>query len=292
MKVKKIILTWLSLVFFFLFIWALRLDFIRRRSLALNYSPRLMPQISSEVSLPELSAKSYLVIDLDSGLVLTSKNPHLRLHPASITKMATAITVLESYPLDEVITVRQEYLIGKNMGLEVGERITVKNLIYGLLVHSANDAGFVLAGQSEEKINQFIERMNNFIQQLGLEDTHFVNFDGLEDVNHYSTSFDLAHLARFALKNKVFAQSIKIKQMKVSDINDQVVHHLETTNELLIQIPEVKGIKTGWTPQSGECFIGLIEINDKRLITVILGSEDRFGETVELINWIKKSIDF
>lgn len=289
MRVKKILLIWLALGLVFLFLWALRLDFLRQKYLELDYQPRNLLNIGSR-QLPELTAKSYLVIDVDSGLILASKNPHLKLHPASVTKMATAITALESYPLDEVITVREEYLNGKNMELQVGERITVKNLIYGLLVHSANDAAFVLAGQSKEKIDQFLFRMNKFIEQLGLENTHFVNFDGLEDKNHYSTSFDLAHLARFALKNKVFEQAIKVQKMEVTDIKGEIVHQLETTNELLIEIPEVQGIKTGWTPQSGECFIGLVEVNDRIMITVILGSEDRFGETIQLINWIDQNV--
>jgi D-alanyl-D-alanine carboxypeptidase (penicillin-binding protein 5/6) len=287
MKVKTILISWLILILVFLFFLALRFDLIRQKLSAYEYAVRPLSAIT-KADLPSLTAKSYLIIDSENATVLAEKNPHLRLHPASITKMVTAISALESYPLGEVVTVKQEYPVGKNMGLEAREKITVENLIYGLLVHSANDAAYVLAGQSQKNVEQFVKRMNNFIEQLGLNDTHFVNFDGEEDKNHYSTSFDLAHLARFALKNKVFEQAIRKEKMEVTDLSGEIVHQLETTNELLGEIPEVKGIKTGWTPQSGECFIGLIEVDEKQLITVILGSEDRFGETKMLIDWIKK----
>lgn len=290
MKVKKILISWLALLFLFLFFLAVRFDLIRQKLSATNYNPRPVSELA-ELSLPELTAKSYLIVDVENGTILAKRNPHLKLHPASITKMATAINALESYPLGEVITVKQEYLVGKNMELQAGEKITVENLIYGLLVHSANDAAFVLAGQNQTNVKQFVMRMNNFVEQLGLKNTHFVNFDGEEDKNHYSTAFDLAHLARFALKNKVFEQAIRKKEMTVTDLSGEIVHRLETTNELLGPITEVKGIKTGWTPQSGECFIGLIEIEDKEFITVILGSEDRFGETQMLIERIKESIN-
>lgn len=290
MIIKKIFFTWFLLVFLSVFLYSFRLDFWRRNKLSVDYNPRTYPKLASHNPSFDLSAQSFLILDAESGKVLASKNPHLRLHPASITKMVTAINSLETYPLEEVITVREEYPRGKIMNLEVGEKITVESLIYGLLVHSANDAAFVLAGQNEAQIDIFINRMNNFIRQLGLRNTYLVNYDGLEDENHYSTSFDLAHLARFALENKVFEQAIRIEEMEVTDINGEISHQLETTNELLRQIPEVQGIKTGWTPQSGECFIGLVEVKGRRLITVILNSEDRFGETLQLIDWMNEKM--
>ncbi len=289
MKIFRIFLAWLGLLFLFVFFIAIRRDIYRIKSSSGDFSARPLPEdyTDNKTELPQLTAQSYLIMDVNTGTVLKGKEIHKRLHPASITKMATAINGLETYPLGEVIKIDQEYPVGRNMGLEAEEKITVKNLVYGLLVHSANDAAFVLAGQSEDRVNRFIFRMNKFVKQLGLKNTHFVNFSGEEDNNHYSTSFDLAHLARFALNNKVFVQAIQNQEMVVTDVTGEVEHQLETTNELLTKIPEIKGIKTGWTPQSGECFVGLIEIKDRQFITVILGSEDRFGETELLINWLK-----
>lgn len=241
---------------------------------------------------PELTAQSALVMDFDSGTIIFQKNPHLKLHPASITKVVTAIVALETYPLEEIITVEKEYPVGKTMELVEGEKIRVKDLIIGLLIHSANDAGYVLAGQNQEKAAGFVNRMNQFLSQLGLENTHFVNFGGEEDLDHYSTAFDLAHLARRALKNEIFSQTVQLKELTVTDVGGQISHQLENTNELLGVIPEVRGIKTGWTPQSGECFLGLIDLNGHQLITLILASGDRFGETRKLIDWVKKTISW
>lgn len=287
MKSIQLILIWLMLSIGLVFFWAVRLDFLRWRHNPQAYQPRPIAA-KSDSQIPNLTAKSFLVVEVDSGRVIGQKNPHFQLNPASITKVATAINALESYPLGEVMTVKQEYPIGKNMELQAGEKITVENLIYGLLVHSANDAAFVLAGQNDEEVDNFITRLNKFVRQFGLEDTHFVNFDGEDDQNHYSSAYDLAHLARFALNNKVFEQAVRKKEMVVTDVSGKIVHRLETTNELLDQVPEVKGIKTGWTPTAGECFLGLVEIDENEFITVILGSEDRFGETKLLIDWLKK----
>ncbi len=258
----------------------------------LDFRPQDLPLVDQTVSLPKLTARSVIVVDRSSGTILFQKSPQLKLHPASITKIATAITALESYALDEVITVNQPYLVGRVMGLESGERITVKNLVYGLLIHSANDAAFVLAGQDQKRINKFVNRMNNFIVQLGLKNTHFANFDGEDDLNHYSSAFDLAQLARRALLNKVFAQAVRTKSMVVRDVEGKINHQLEATNELLGLIPEIRGIKTGWTPQAGECFIGLINFGNHDLITVVLDSQDRFEDTKRLIFWAKQAVSW
>ncbi len=255
-------------------------------------SPKSFPKTNRFVPPPATSAESILVMDVDSGAIIFQKKPHLKLHPASITKMATAITALEAYPIDEVITIKEEYSIGKTMELLAGERITVENLIYGLLIHSANDAAYILAGQNDEQVRRFVERMNDFVRRLGLKETNFVNFNGEDDEGHYSTAFDLAHLARWALKNKIFSQAVQIKNVTVESVDGLIEHQLEATNELLDVLPEVRGIKTGWTPQAGECFIGLIDLGDHQLITVILGSQDRFLETRKLIDWSKEAVSW
>lgn len=257
----------------------------------LDFTAKQMPIVDGAIPQPEITARSAIVVDLDSGAVVFQKDPYLRLNPASITKMITAITALETFPVDEVVTVNKEYPVGKNMGLKAGERITIKNLIYGLLVHSANDAAYVLAGQDDSKIRVFIERMNAIARQEGLNDTHFVNFDGEEDDGHYSTVFDLAHLTRWALKNKIFSEAVQLKEITVYDVDNKIEHQMESTNELL-SLEEIKGVKTGWTPKSGECFVGLLDLADHRLVTVILSSGNRFGETEKMVAWAKEAISW
>ena len=207
--IRKLIISLLFLVVGLVFCLEVIFGSITERlGQEIEFQPELLPIVDQTIPLPELTARSAIVVDRKSGTILFQKKAQLRLPPASITKIATAITALESYSLDEVIIVTQSYLVGRVMGLQPGERITVRNLVYGLLVHSANDAAFVLAGQEPYRINNFINRMNNFVIQLDLKNTHFTNFDGEDDQNHYSTAFDLAQLARQALLNKVFAQTV------------------------------------------------------------------------------------
>ncbi|MBU2591971.1 MAG: hypothetical protein ABH867_04855 [Patescibacteria group bacterium] len=288
MVYKKIAKFWGLILFIFSVLISVRF-FVFWEGFNLDFNPSPLPLIEEDASFPQINAKSAIIIDADSGTVLFEREPHLRLNPASITKMATAITALETYPVDEVVSVISAYPVGKIMGLKPEEKITVKNLIYGLLVHSANDAAFVLAGQTEGKIAKFIARMNEIAFQENLNDTHFVNFDGEEDQNHYSTVFDLAHLTRWALRNSIFSDAVRLDRITVTDITGNISHDLETTNELL-GLEEIKGVKTGWTPLSGECFVGLVDLEDRRLITVVLGSEDRFGETKKLVDWAKENI--
>lgn len=285
---QKVVKLW-GLIFlgFFIFL-SIRL-FVFWDGFTLKYQPQPLPLLDQSIPPPEITARSAIVMDVDSGTVIFQKEPNLRLNPASITKMVTAITALEVYPMGEVITVRQEYPVGKVMELEAGEKITIKNLIYGLLVHSANDAAYVLSGQGGEETKKFVDRMNTLVTQLGLTDTNFANFDGEEDFGHYSTVFDLAHLTRWALKNNIFSEAVELDKITVTDTTGELVHQLETTNELL-SLAEIKGVKTGWTPLSGECFVGLVDFEDRRLITVILGSEDRFGETKKLVEWGRQAV--
>ena len=256
----------------------------------LQFCPKPLPVVDRSANFPDLSAQSALLVDVDLGMVIFQKNPHSRLNPASITKMVTAINALKTYPVDEVVTVKVAYPIGKNMGLQAKEKISIENLIYGLLVDSANDAAFVLAGQDQGKTKIFIDQMNQLVRRLGLTETHFVNFDGEDDQGHYSTAWDLSHLARWALGDSIFAEAVKTKEITVWDVEEKISHHLENTDELLGVAPEIKGIKTGWTPIAGECFLGLIQLKNHRLISVVLNSRERFGDTQRLINWSKKSI--
>ena len=261
----------------------------------ISFSPAAMPLVDPE-SLPlRLSAKSFLVLDVDSGSLLVSDNENRALAPASLTKVITALVALDSYSLDEVLTVDFAYPVGRNMGLLPGEKIKVYDLLLGLMIHSANDAAYVLAKNHPQGIKGFIKAMNLKAKDLGFVRTHLVNFDGEEDDDHYTTAFELAQLSRFLIKNDFLSQIVQEREVVVSDISGKIQHKLETTNELLGVIPGAKGLKTGWTSQAGECFIGLFEIKDKNgrektIMTVVLGSNDRFGETSKLVSWVKRNV--
>lgn len=302
MKLKKasivffIFILFLSLFLFLAFVFSKQPVIIQFSKLInkgndLGYEHPKIPIVNSNTE-PNVSAESYILIDNDTNTVLVSKNSKSRIFPASTTKLATALTALNIYPLDEVITIPKEYTDGKVMGLKTGEKITVKSLVSALLVYSANDAGFNLANHYQEGVEGFVKQMNLLVRKYNLTDTNFVNFDGLHNSDHFSTVYDLSQLGRIAIKNPIVREVVKTKKITVSDIDNQINHELESTNELLGVVPEIEGLKTGWTPEAGGCFVGLININGHKLISVVAQSPDRFLDTREIISWAKQNVQW
>ena len=249
-------------------------------------TPAPYPMNLSGVLSPQLSAEAILVIDLPSQIVLLQKNPQMRLAPASTTKLMTALVALDQYKLDDVLLVEKVISEGKTMDLAVGDKLTVENLLYGLLVHSANDAAFVLAQNYPGGEDRFMEKMNQKAREFSLEDTHFTNPAGFEENAHYTSARDLARLATIALNNPTIAKIVGTPAITVHDVGFTRFYKLENVNALLGKIPGVLGVKTGWTENAGECLITALNKNGKKILIVVLGSQDRFGETNTLINWV------
>jgi len=255
----------------------------------ISYQHPEIPSIISD-SRPVLSATSYILVDTATNDIVISHNPNSRIYPASITKLATALTALNIYPLDEVVSVGSTYSEGKVMELQPGENITVRSLVTALLVYSANDAAYNLALHHREGIPGFIKEMNLIFSKYNLSNTHFTNFDGIHSPDHYSTVYDLSQLGRLAIKNPIIKDTVKNKKITVANVNGDIIHDLESTNELLGVIPEIEGLKTGWTPEAKGLFIGLINLNGHYLISVVANSDDRFVDTTKLIEWAKSSV--
>ncbi|MEI8067504.1 MAG: serine hydrolase [Candidatus Shapirobacteria bacterium] len=239
---------------------------------------------------PALLSNNYILIDAETNQTLIAKNPDGRIFPASTTKLVTALTALNVYPLDETITIMEPYTEGQVMGLQVGEKITVKSLVTALLVYSANDAAYNLAKHNVNGAEGFIKEMNQVAKKYNINNTNFTNFDGLHNENHYTTPKDMAELARIAIKNPIITSVVKNKEITVSDIDNKIQHKLTSTDELIGVVPEVEGLKTGWTPEAGGCFVALININGHKLISVVAQSNDRFADTRALIDWTKRNI--
>jgi len=242
------------------------------------------------VSKPALSAQNYILVDVDTNKILLSQNIDQQIFPASTTKLATALTALNLYPLDEVVTINQKYNIGKVMNLKLNEKITVKSLVSALLVYSANDSAFSLANHYQSGISGFVDQMNLLMSKYNLNNTHFTNVDGIHNNNHYSTVYDLSQLGRLSIKNPIVSNVVKTKELLVSDVSNQIHHPLVSTNELLDVVPEIKGLKTGWTPEAKGCFIGLIDINGHQVISVVSQSDDRFQDTKILVDWTNQNV--
>ncbi len=248
--------------------------------------PEPYPVNSTGVNPPLLSSYAALVIDLPSRAIIYQKNPDFQLFPASTTKIMTGLVALEHWPLDEVLEIGLIDYVGQVMELELGERITVENILYGLLVHSGNDAALALAQNYPGGEVEFVARMNKKAEELNMFETHFSNPTGLESWDHIITVHDLGVLTAAALENKTFAKMVATKKVIVYSEGGEIIHELENINELLGEVEGLKGVKTGWTENSGECLVAYIERDGRKIITIVLKSADRFGETRSLVDWV------
>ncbi len=234
----------------------------------------------------DISARGIVVMDVDSGVYLYKRNEEELLSPASTTKILTALVALDAYALDDVVTVKTISNEGQVMGLVAGERITVENLLYGTLIASGNDAAWALAEHYEGGVPAFVSAMNEKAKALHLTKSTFTNPVGYDDPNHKMTPMDLARLAGIALTNRTIAKMVAIPQITISDVTHTYFHPLQNINQLLGKIPGVGGIKTGWTEEAGENLVTLVERSGHRVIIVTLKSQDRFGDTAKLIDWV------
>ena len=250
------------------------------------------PVLASGDSFPVLSAQGALAVDLESGVTLYEKNPDTKLLPASTTKIITALVVLDTFPLDEVIKVGAINVDGQKMGLYRGEEITVENLLYGLLVYSANDAAQVLANSYPEGYDAFVLAMDAKAKELSMTNTHFDNPVGFDTDDQHSTTRDLVRASEVAMRNPVFAKIVGTKEIFLTDVTGKTKYNLRNINQLLGTVPGVIGVKTGWTQGARENLVTYIKRDGHTLVIALLGSQDRFGETKELIDWIFANYDW
>ena len=250
------------------------------------------------VDAPEVTAQAVIIQDVNSKTHILTKNQDAKLLPASTTKIMTALVAIDHFSdLNQIITIDQEsQAIGHAMNLYVNEQITVENLLYGLLVESGNDAALALANnycaprsQSGEVgscgYDAFINAMNVKARSLNLTNTTYKNPSGVEQYNHLTSARDLAVLASYAVKNPAFNRIMQTQSITITDVTGEISHYLSNTNQLLGKVEGVKGLKTGWTQNAGECLVTYTERNVKGIITVVLNSVDRFGESEQLIEW-------
>lgn len=248
------------------------------------------PVADPTIKPPSLTARSAIVIDVQSASILYAKNPDERLLPASTTKIMTALVALNHYPLENTITIKQaDRAIGQTMNLVPGEEISVESLLYGLLLESGNDAAFALAENYPGGYTGFVGAMNRMAQRLHMTDTQFRNVSGIEQSGHYTTVRDLARLAVIAIQQSIFSKIVSTRETVVTSADGKIVHRLLNKNELLGTVPGTRGIKTGWTEHAGECLVTYTIRDGNEVIVAILGSEDRFKESSLLIEWVYRA---
>ena len=252
-------------------------------------------EISNEIKVqePKINSRRYVVYDRASGLCVYGKDQNKQTAMASTTKIMTALVVLESCEdLNEIVTIsiRASSIGGSKLGLKQNDKITVNDLLYGMLLRSGNDCAIALAEYTSGNVEEFAELMNNKTKELNLENTHFVTPHGLDDPNHYTTAFELAKLTDYALKNQQFLKIVGCKYATIY-INDSKLE-LNNTNELLSNNVEgVYGVKTGFTNNAGRCLVTAIKRNNMDLIIVVLGADTRkyrAQDTIKLTNYVIK----
>jgi D-alanyl-D-alanine carboxypeptidase len=238
---------------------------------------------------PMVTAKAWILWDDTFGQVLAESSPDERLPMASVTKMMTALVVLENAELDDLveITMTADDVGESEIGLVAGEDPwTVQDLVTALLVRSANDAAVALAEHVGGSVEGFADMMNLKAFELGMENSHFVNPHGLDDPDHYSSARDLLTLARAGLENPTFAQLVQLRSARMPDNPETGAERIAiATNKLLDTYPGTIGVKTGFTDLAGLSMAAAAERDGRRLYAVVLGSEDHFLDVARLLDY-------
>lgn len=256
-----------------------------------------VPETSSQPDLA-VTAKGAVLLDAGSGTFLYEKNGHEKLPPASITKIMTMLLVLEAAErgqigLEDLVTIseRAASMGGSQMYMETGEQQTVGTLLAGMAIASANDACVACAeyvGGTEEI---FVEMMNKRAKELGMEDTHFVNTNGLPAPEHYTSAYDIGLMSRELLKHEQTRDWFTTWQSTVlvgKKDKKQTELGLTNTNRLIKLYPGANGIKTGFTQEAGYCLAGSATKGDLTLVSVVLGcdsTKNRWGESIRLLDY-------
>ncbi|MEO7617366.1 MAG: serine hydrolase [Candidatus Saccharibacteria bacterium] len=264
----------------------------------ISAAPTYTSRVASVINLPikqsnaefDLDTKSVLAVDAVTMLPLFAKNAEAKVPIASITKAITALTILQRHSLDEVVTIKKLPIYAPEddtMGLIEGDTFTVRQLVQAAMIKSANDAADALALWDAGTIPKFTTRMNTAVAGWGITSSHFASPSGLQDTNNYATASDLARIGKLILTNSFIKTTVGTAHIGITSGQN---HQFELNNtNILLENGRLYGIKTGYTVASGECLLGITTIHDHSVITVILGSNDRFGDTVRLINWIGSS---
>jgi len=240
---------------------------------------------------PNISALAAVVVDDDSKTLLFSKNPTLLLSMASTTKIMTALVGLSYYKMTEVLTIHANNIEGAKIGFFNGQKIKFEDLLYAMLLPSANDAALAIAQNYPGGESAFVNKMNEFAEIFHLYNTHFGDTAGLLDDKGYTTPLDLARLTSVALKNKVFARIVETKRKDISDIDNKNSYSVFNLNKLL-GIDGVNGVKTGYTDEAGQVLVTSKKEKGHTIIAVVMGSSDRFSDTKELLSLISGNVNY
>ncbi len=256
-----------------------------------NAESNFLPIRNWAIIEPEISAKSAIILNFRNNRkdnTLYQKNTGRILPIASLTKLMTAIVVMENYDLEKIIEISENSILvdGTSGGLVVGEKLKIKDLLYIMLVQSSNDAAMSLAQDNPDMpYESFINLMNGKATELGLMNTSFKEPVGLDSFNQSTTS-EIAVITEYVFQFPLLAEILKTSEATIYSIDKNIIHKITNTNQLLGKIPQLIGGKTGYTGEAGGCLMTISNIESTNyLITVVLGSTQREIDTEKLIDW-------
>lgn len=233
------------------------------------------------------STKAYCLYDPILKKVISSSNMNQRMAMASTTKIMTAFIACELCDFDEIIEVKSEMIAveGSSIGIQVGDKISIRCLLYGLMLESGNDAALCLATAISGSSKSFSVLMNEKAKLIGLENTSFVTPNGLDDKNHYSTAFDMAKLTGYAMQNADFSEIVATKTYKAVYNGGETTRTYYNHNRLLNSLDGADGVKTGFTKKAGRCLVSSCKRNGIRLIAVTLNASDDWNDHRQLYSY-------
>lgn len=232
------------------------------------------------------NTQSKIVIEKESKRILYQENAYEKKPMASTTKILTAITIIENCDINEVVTVTKDTtnIEGSSIYLEEGEKLTVLELLYGLMLRSGNDCAETLAKHCSGSNEKFAELMNNTAKKIGAKDSNFVNPHGLHNDNHYTTAYDLALISAYSLNNDTFSKIVSTKRKVIPNTNKDYDRVLINKNKMLSNFEGATGIKTGYTKIAGRCLVSSAKRNDMELICVVLNCPNMFEDSSSMLN--------
>jgi D-alanyl-D-alanine carboxypeptidase (penicillin-binding protein 5/6) len=243
---------------------------------------------------PKVLSKYAICIERTTGTILFENDAYEKTAMASTTKIMTAIIAIEKGNLNDIVTISKKaaQINGSRLDLRENMQISLKDLLYGLMLRSGNDAAIAIAEYISGSTEEFAVLMNEKAKSLGMNNSHFVTPNGLDDDQHYSTAYDMAVLTNYALNNKVFAEIVGTKKISINWNGNS--REISNTNELLGNYNGVYGVKTGFTFGAGRCLISACKRNGLDVIVVVLGAntkKDRTNDSVKILNYVNSSYE-
>ena len=249
-----------------------------------------LPCKVNDASNLNIKARSAIVLDVGTDSILYSKNSDEKMPIASLTKIMTALVILDNVDLNNTVTISRNAFDtgGRKDGLAVNEKINAEDLLKVMLIRSNNTAAVSLAEHTSGSVEEFVKLMNKKAELLGLKNTNFSNPTGFDSEENYSTAYDVAQLFDYSLDKQLIWEILRIQKLNLFSTDGKIKHKIKNTNLLLGRLKNITRGKTGLTDEAGQCLALVVgdPIDNHRIISVVLKAKDRFLETEKLVRWV------